>query len=245
MVVTDPAGGTGEITCRRNAVQRTKTHRAPSPTVDGESILLTSRKGDRYGGHRRVLDVSGRLRRAIGRRVEHIFDWYFAGDVEVPTAAPGMVFHTSEASARHIREGFARIGALVSGRRLFDITNGWNGTHPIGVPVVVVSHTVPEEWRAEHADAPFTFVGDVETAIATAKQIDGDKDVAVAGPNVVQQCLNLGLMDEIAISLVPVLIGEGISYFGDLVKPPVKLEGPRIIEGAGVTHLYYKVKKND
>jgi dihydrofolate reductase len=175
--------------------------------------------------------------------VDHLFDWYFNGDVDVPTAVPDFVFHTSETSARHIREGFAQVGALVSGRRLFDHTNGWNGVHPVGAPVVVVSHTVPEDWKAAHPDAPFTFVGDVETAIAKAKDIAGDKNVAVAGPNVIQQCINLDLMDEVVVSLIPVLIGEGIPFFGKLVKPPVKLDGPRVVEGEGVTHLYYTVKK--
>jgi dihydrofolate reductase len=175
--------------------------------------------------------------------VDHIFDWYFDGDVEVPTASD-LVFRTSETSARHIREGFSQVGALVSGRRLFDYTNGWDGTHPVGAPVVVVSHSVPEEWIAAHPDAPFTFVGDVETAIATAKEIAGDRNVAIAGPNVIQQCINLRLMDEIVVSLIPVLIGDGIPFFGKLVEPPVKLDGPRVVEGDGVTHLHYAVRKD-
>jgi dihydrofolate reductase len=174
--------------------------------------------------------------------IEHIFDWYFNGDVEIPTPSEGLTFRVSEVNARHIREGFARIGCLVSGRRLFDYTNGWDGRHPVDAPVVVVTHRgAPEDWVAEHRDAPFTFVDDVETAVATAKGIAGDKDVGVAGPNTVQQVINLGLMDEICVSLVPVLIGKGIPFFGELVDPPVKLAGPRVVEGSGVTHLYYTV----
>jgi dihydrofolate reductase len=176
--------------------------------------------------------------------IEHLFGWYENGDVEVTTAVPELTFHTSAASARHIRENFPKVGALISGRRLFDITNGWNGTHPVDAPVVVVSHNVPEEWIAEHPGAPFTFVGDVETAVSKAKEIAGEKNVSVAGPNVIQQVINLGLMDEITVSLVPVLIGEGIPFFGKLVNPPVKLEGPEIVEGDGVTHLAYKVVKS-
>lgn len=178
--------------------------------------------------------------------VDHLFDWYFNGRVEVPAAGPPWVFHTSEASARHIRDGFAKCGCIVTGRRLFDYTDGWGSRHPIGVPVVVLTHgSLPEKWIAEHRDAPFTFVTDgVEAAIRKAKDIARDKNVAVAGPNVIQQCINLGLMDEICVNLIPVLIGQGIPFFGKLEKPPVKLEGPRIIEGDGVTHLYYTVKKD-
>ncbi len=173
-------------------------------------------------------------------RVGHLFDWYTNGKVD-----PRRVFHTSEASARHIREGFANCGCLVTGRRLFDHTKGWDGRHPIGAPVIVLTHNLPQKWIAEHRDTPFTFVTDgVEAAIRKAKKISGDKNVAVAGPNIIQQCINLGLMDEIWVNLIPVLIGEGIPLFGNLVKAPVKLEGPRIVEGDGVTHLCYIVKRD-
>jgi dihydrofolate reductase len=174
--------------------------------------------------------------------IEQIFDWYFDGDVEVPTPTEGLTFRVAEANARHIHESWPQVGCLISGRRLFDLTNGWGGHHPVDAPVVVVTHRgTPGEWVAEHPDAPFTFVRDVETAVATAKGIAGDKDVGVAGPNIVQQVINLGLMDEICVSLVPFLIGKGIPFFGDLVNPPVRLAGPRIVEGSGVTHLYYTV----
>ena len=177
--------------------------------------------------------------------IEHIFDWYDAGDVEIKTPMPGdLTFHVSEADAKHIREEFAKVGCLISGRRLFDITNGWGGRHPVDAPVVVVTHRPADEWIAEHPDAPFTFVGAVETAVANAKEIAGDKNVSVAGPNIIQQVINLGLMDEICVSLVPVLIGKGIPFFGELVKPPVMLSNPRVVEGERVTHLHYAVLKD-
>jgi dihydrofolate reductase len=172
-----------------------------------------------------------------------VFEWYAGGDVELTTANPGLTFHVPKASAERIRESWARVGCLVSGGRLFRITNGWNGVHPVGAPVVVVSHQPePADWRAEHPDAPFTFVGEVETAVAKAKDIAGDKDVAVAGPTIIQQVINLGLMDEIVVSLVPVLIGKGIPYFGELVNSPVKLSTPTVVESEGVTHLTYQVQ---
>lgn len=175
---------------------------------------------------------------------KELFDWYAEGDVEIPTAVPGFTFHTSEASARHINENFPKVGCIVAGRRVFDITNGWGGLHPVGgVPVVVVTHRPADEWQKEHPNAPFTFVGDVETGIKTAKEMAGDKNVSVAGPSIIQQVINLGLMEEICISLVPVLIGEGIPFFGALKHSPVKFDGPTIVEGKGVTHLTYTVKR--
>jgi len=136
--------------------------------------------------------------------VDHLFDWYFNGTVDVPTADPRWIFHTSEASARHIREGFRNCGCLVSGRRLFDHTDGWGGRHRAPV-VVLTDGNVPKKWIAEHPNAPFTFVTDgIEAAIQRAKDIARDKNVGVAGPNVIQQCINLGLMDEIWVNLIPV-----------------------------------------
>lgn len=178
--------------------------------------------------------------------VDHLFDWYFEGNTEVDTANPDVVFHTSDVNARHIQQGFQRCGCLVSGRRLFDYTDGWNGVHPVGAPVVVLTHgNIPQGWISAHPGAPFTFVTDgIEGAIRVAKNIAGSKDVAVAGPNVIQQCINLGLLDEICVSLVPVLLGEGIPFFGPLLESPVRLQGPQVVEGEGVTHLYFSVRRD-
>ena len=171
-----------------------------------------------------------------------LFDWYGNGDVEVPTAQPERwTFRTSEASARYLRESLQRTGAIVAGRRLFDVAGGWGGTHPWGVPVFVVTHSLPEGWPRE--DVPFTFVTDgLERAVARAKATAGEGWVGVAGPNVAQQCLDARLLDEVRINLVPVLLGEGIRFFGNLSNAPLALEGPNVIEGIGVTHLRYRVR---
>ncbi|HUK67972.1 MAG TPA: dihydrofolate reductase family protein [Streptosporangiaceae bacterium] len=178
-------------------------------------------------------------------RVGPLFDWYGNGDVEVPTAFPERwTFRTSKASARYLTESMDKISALVAGRRLFDV-GGWgeNG-QPWGVPVFVVTHSVPEGWPRDDAPLPFTFVTDgVDSAVQKAKATAGDGWVGVAGPNIAQQCLNAGLLDEIRINLVPVLFGEGIRYFGSLSNAMLALEGPSVIEGTGVTHLCYRVKK--
>jgi dihydrofolate reductase len=178
-------------------------------------------------------------------QVGPLFDWYGNGAVEVPTAFPERwTFRTSEASARYLRETMDRTGALVAGRRLFDI-GGWGEVgHPWGVPVLVVTHSVPQGWPREDAPLPFTFVTDgVERAVAQAKTTAGDGWVGVAGPNTAQQCLNAGLLDEVRVNLVPVLLGRGIRYFDNLSNAPVALEGPSVIEGTGVTHLIYRVRK--
>ncbi|QUQ68568.1 dihydrofolate reductase family protein [Kutzneria sp. CA-103260] len=174
--------------------------------------------------------------------IEQVFGWYGSGDVAVPTAVEWATFRTSEASAGVLRHGQATIGALLGGRRLFDLTSGWNGTHPMGVPVVIVTHTVPTDWA--HPEAPFTFVTDgIESAVAKAKAAAGGKNVAVASPTIVRQCLDAGLLDAVQVDLVPVLLGKGIPFFGELATGPVQLDGPTVVEGEGVTHLTYRVRR--
>ncbi|WP_327035738.1 dihydrofolate reductase family protein [Micromonospora ureilytica] len=173
---------------------------------------------------------------------EYLFQWYENGDVETPTANPEMTFRTSAASARHLRALTERTGALVVGRRLFDITSGWGGRHPMDVPVVVVTHSVPEGWAPENDS--FVFVTDgIESAIARAKAIAGEKEVGVNGGTIAAQVVEAGLLDEVHVDLVPVLLGAGVPLFADLKIAPLQLDGPfSVVEGDGVTHLAYRVR---
>ncbi|MGZ3675885.1 MAG: dihydrofolate reductase family protein, partial [Ktedonobacterales bacterium] len=82
----------------------------------------------------------------------------------------------------------------------------------------------------------------IESAVAQAKSVAGDKITSVASANIAQQCLNAGLLDAIAVDLIPVLLGKGIRFFDHLTSAPVESEDPRVIEGTHVTHLYYRVK---
>jgi dihydrofolate reductase len=171
---------------------------------------------------------------------EHLFKWYGNGDVEVPTADPDMTLHMTPASAGYFRELIDATGALVVGRRLFDLTSAWGGTHPMNRPVVVLTHNVPEGWPSEGKN--FTFVADgIEAAVDTAKRIADGKVVGVNGGSIARQCLNAGLLDEIWVDLVPVLLGGGVSFFDQLENAPVELDGPEIVEATDVTHLRYRV----
>jgi dihydrofolate reductase len=172
---------------------------------------------------------------------EHLFQWYANGDVEVPTTKPDMTMRMTPVSAAHFRGLIEQTGALVVGRKLFDFTGGWDGNHPMGVPVVVLSHSVPDGWPRE--GAPFHFVTEgIEAAVAKAAELAGDKVVGVNGGTIARQCLDAGLLDEVWIDLVPVLLGGGTPFFEQLGTAPVALEGPvSVQEGKGVTHLRYRV----
>jgi dihydrofolate reductase len=167
-----------------------------------------------------------------------LFGWYGNGPVVTPTANAGVTFHTSPVDAEYLRSEMAGIGALVVGRRLYDFTQGWGGTHPLDVPVFVVTH------RPSAAPPPvgFTFVDDTADAIGQAIVAAGRKAVAVGSASITQQALNAGLIDEIHIDLIPVLLGSGLRWF-DHLATAITFANPRIIQGCGVTHLAYPVLK--
>jgi dihydrofolate reductase len=174
--------------------------------------------------------------------VESVFEWYGAGPVEMKSANSDVSFRLSPEDAAFLRETMASIGALVAGRRLFDVAGGWKGAHPAGVPVFVVTHRVPTREEFPYPDAPFTFVTDgVESAIAQAKVVAGEKDVSIASPSIAQQALNAGLLDVITVDLAPFLLGAGTPYFSKLAATPVRLDEPTIRAGTRVTHLRYRV----
>ena len=180
----------------------------------------------------------------LGEGGMRLFDWYSSGDTDYEMPGTEMVFRVSPASADLLREAHGKMGAFVVGRRTFDIANGWGGSPPLGVPSFVVTHTVPQEWVYE--GSPFTFVTDgVESAIQQARAVAGDKTVAVGAASLAQQCLKLGLLDEIQIHLVPVLLGEGVRLFDHLGGEPIELGSTRVIEPPGVTHLTFHVLKED
>lgn len=174
-------------------------------------------------------------------QVGPLFDWYDNGPVEVYGNDRGRPFHVSRASADYLTSAWPRLRSCVIGRRLFDLTNGWNGVPAIGNHVFVVTHQPPTDWP--FPDAPFTFVNGIEEAIAQAKAHAGDDDVVVNGGNLTGQALAAGLVDEIAYNLVPALLGTGIKFFGDYAGPQLLLENPRVVAGNRVTHLHYRVSK--
>ena len=176
-------------------------------------------------------------------RIDSLVGWYFNGDAEVPTANPGLSFRTSEPSAEVLRDALENVGAIVGGRDYFDAAKGWGGAHPMGVPAFIVTHRPPPpDWPADNDAIRFVHDG-VEAAIEQAQAAAGDKTVALATPTVTRAALMAGLLDGLSVSLIPVLLGEGIPWFAGLADAPVTLEGPEVVSGTGVTHLTYRVSK--
>jgi dihydrofolate reductase len=174
--------------------------------------------------------------------VEEVFKWYSAGGTHAEVMSGDGTFEMSREGAEFIEEAGRGAGVLVTARRTFDLAHAWGGKHPMDVPMVVVTHRIPEEW-ADREGSPFTFVtGGVPKAIDVARQIAGDKDVVVGAPSVTWQCLQLGLLDAIHIDLAPVVLGSGIRLFDHLTRPIELL----VTEASGnphVTHITYQVIK--
>ena len=180
--------------------------------------------------------------KALGEGGDRLFEWYSSGDTDLVLPGTDMVFKVSRIIADFLQGYWSEIGAGVTGRRTFDITSGWTGKPPGGVPHFVVTHTVPQEWVKE--GSPFTFVTDgVESAIEKARRVAGNKRVSVISANIVQQCLKAGLLDEIQVDLVPVLLGGGVRLFDHLGGKPIELEKLAVVEAPGVTHLRFRVVK--
>jgi dihydrofolate reductase len=175
--------------------------------------------------------------------VAEVFDWYFSGDVDVPTASTrsDMTFHVSASSADHLRGLVAEVGAMLTGRRTFERAEGWDGQHPWDIPAFVVTHHVPDGWPRPNSTVQFVTDG-IESAVARAKLAAGPKSVRVQSAQMIQQCLNAGLLDEIQIDLAAVLLGAGVRLFDQLANTPVILGNPTVVTGVGVTHLRYPVQ---
>ncbi len=175
--------------------------------------------------------------------VEEVFSWYFAGEVPFETGGSDpMTFMLSEPDAVHVRTLFGGLGAVLTGRTTFDAAKGWGGNHAWG-PGFIVTHEVPSGWPWEGSSLTFVTDG-VESAASRAKAAAGDKAVGVHGADTIQQLLNAGLIDELAIDVSAVLLGSGVRLFDHLDRTPAVLGNPSVVQGAGVTHLRYPVRKD-
>ncbi len=178
-----------------------------------------------------------------------LHDWYFSGDTPItPTdgegfdhSGVGARFRVSRASAGYVRSMWDSLGTIVMGRRLFDLVNGWEGDPPAGEHVVVVSHRPkPEGW---HPEASYHFVDSVAAAVAKAQELAGDRTVAVNAGQVGGQILAAGLVDEVAMDVVPVVFGSGRRFFGSIDRQHLLDDPHVVIEGDRVLHLQFKVRR--
>lgn len=163
--------------------------------------------------------------RPMGQGGERLHEWLFSGNRSVVDIECAREMHTSA-------------GAVVLGRRTFDVGIGpWQDT-PYPVPCFVLTHNARDDLVQK--SGTFAFVTDgIESAIRRAKTAAGDKDVVIMGADTARQALRAGLVETISLQLVPVLLGGGSRLFE--AQNTQALDCIRVIESPLVTHLLYRV----
>lgn len=169
-----------------------------------------------------------------------LHDWLTAGDT---TSRFNPSFRMARLNAEFFDKGVAGTGAVIAGRRTYDVSEAWGGRGPMpGLPLFVLTHRMPEV--VPEGDPPYTFVSTgIKAAVEQARAAAGGKNVHLMGASIVQQSIRAGLLDELVISLVPVVLGGGVRLLDGLDPSTVKLEIVDVVDAPGVTHLTYRVIK--
>jgi dihydrofolate reductase len=171
--------------------------------------------------------------RGLGERGERLHYWVFGGpwSYEEPP--------TGEATGvdKELLDEFERIGAVIGGRWTYEAAEAWGGTNPWGVPFFILTHR-PED---EPDGARFRFVNGLDQALALAREAAEPKDVSImGGADVIRQALAAGHVDELVVSVAPVVLGSGKRLFEGFDKD-VELEQVGVVQSPWVTHLRYRV----
>jgi len=188
-------------------------------------------------------------RHPLGIGGERLHRWLF--ELDTWRARVGREGGERGASADIMGDFFARTGAAVIGRRMFDHgEKAWGDEPPFRMPVFVVTHR-PLPARRMSGGTDFEFVGDgaasavnqaVNLAVKQAVVAAGSKDVAVmGGGQVIAACLAAGVLDELRLHVVPVLLGGGVPLFAEPMDPAIELETERVVLSSGVTHIFHRV----
>ncbi|NEK57061.1 dihydrofolate reductase [Geodermatophilus sabuli] len=173
-----------------------------------------------------IAGVDDRPGQELGLHGGRLFNWL---DDRMSPGVDGEVY--AEALAT---------GAVISGRRTFELAGRWNGDHHDGVPILVLTHSVdPDDVPPGSA----TFSTDVLACAAEAREAAGDRAVMVHGAGAAQALLQAGQLDELEIHLVPVLLGAGRRLFEARDADHVELELVRRLQGRDATHLRYRVRR--
>ncbi len=181
-----------------------------------------------------------RVGQGLGEGGERLHEWVY--NLASWRAPHGLAGGVQNQDAEILEEGLRSAGAIVIGRRMYELAEGWGDNPPFHVPVFVVTHR-PHQTLVKEGGTTFTFVTDgIESALRQARTAAGDRNVAVGGgAEVIQQFLRAGLLDELHIHLVPVLLGEGRRLFAELGPKSIELETLRVIQSPAVIHLSFRV----
>ncbi len=145
-----------------------------------------------------------------------------------------------------LQESMKDTGAVVMGRRSYDLAQGDLTGYEYQVPIFVVTHEAPKQVpKGQNDKLRVIFVTEgIESAIERAKAAAGEKDVTiVGGANTAQQLLRAGLVDEIEIGIMPLILGQGLRFFEHLDDEQIELERTRVMESGARVDLRFRVVK--
>jgi dihydrofolate reductase len=172
----------------------------------------------------------------LGEGGERLHYWVFGGPW---TYADGARGEPTGADKEFLDAAIAGGGAVVGGRGTYEAAEAWGGSNPWPVPFFIVTHR-PEE---QPDGAGFTFVNGLDSAIARAREAAGEKDVNVmGGADIIRQALRGGHLDELSISIAPVVLGAGKRLFEGFAES-VALEPIRVLQSSFATHVTYRVRR--
>jgi dihydrofolate reductase len=175
------------------------------------------------------------LDNGLGDGGDRLHEWVLTDPPADNTGVPGRPSGVNG----EVFDEMISTGAVLAGRGTFEPAGGWGGNHHDGVPIFILSRHRPP---AKLAEWPLvTYLSDLGTAVARAKQAAGEKNVLVHGAGIAQMTIAAGLLDELQIHLVPVLFGQGRRLFDHLAAEQIELEPIRVLDAPGVTHLRYRV----
>jgi dihydrofolate reductase len=174
--------------------------------------------------------------RGLGEGGERLHYWVFGGPWSYAEEPKG---EATGADKEYLDEGLGRAGAVVVGRNMYEAAGAWGGSNPFGVPLFVVTHR-PEDQPAEGG---FTFVNALDEAIDRAREAAGGQDISVGGgADVIRQALRAGYVDELSISIAPVILGGGKRLFEGFDES-MNLEHVRVLQSPLATHIDYRVAR--
>jgi dihydrofolate reductase len=172
--------------------------------------------------------------RGLGEGGERLHYWVFGGPWSYDHEPTGQA---TGADKEFLDGAMSRAGAVVIGRNMYEAAEAWGGHNPFGVPLFVLTHR-PEE---APADGGFTFVNGLDEAISRAREAAGGRDVGVGGgADVIRQALRAGYVDELSISIAPVILGGGKRLFEGFDQT-VNLEHLGLLQSPFATHVSYRV----
>ena len=172
--------------------------------------------------------------RGLGDGGERLHYWVFGGPWSYEEEPSG---EATGVDKQFLDEGMARVGAVVGGRNTYEAAEAWGDRNPFGVPFFVVTHR-PDE---APEDAGFTFVNGLDEAIARARvAAEGKLVFVMGGADVIRQALRAGHVEELSISIAPVMLGAGKRLFDDFDQA-MNLEHVGLLQSPFATHLTYRV----